>query len=186
MLRLIQRWLQSFLEREVLDTQDGFRKGGGAFDQIANLRWIIRKMREQQKEYYLCFIEYTKAFDYMDHEKLWKAFKEMEMPTHLIVLIKNLYSNQQETVKTEHRKTNWFNIDKGVRQECILSPFLFNFYAEYIMRKAGMNEITAGIKIGGRTIKSLRYADDTTLLADTVCDLKRLLIKVKAESASQA
>ena len=149
MLKIIQRRLQPFLERELPDTQAGFRKGRGTHDQIANLRWIIEKVRERQKRFYLCFSDYSKAFDCVDHAKLWSVLTNIGIPTHLIVLIKNLYSKQQATVKTEYGKTNWLNIGKGVRQGCILSPYLFNLYAEHIMRKVDIDETTAGIKIGG-------------------------------------
>ena len=112
------------------DTRASFRTGRGTRDQIANLRGIVGKAREYQKEFYLYFIDYSKAFDCVDHQKLWNVLKEMRVPTHLIVLIKNLYTNQPASVKTEYEKTNWFNIDKGVRQGCILSPYLFNLYAD--------------------------------------------------------
>ncbi|CAF1561825.1 unnamed protein product, partial [Adineta steineri] len=131
-------------------TQAGFRKGRGTRDQIANLRWVMEKAREYQKEFYLCFIDYSKAFDCVDHEKLWGVLMEMGVPKHLIILMKNLYTNQQASVKTEYGNTNWFNVGKGVRQGCILSPYLFNLYAEYIMRKAGTDKAAGGIKIGGR------------------------------------
>ncbi|CAF1342757.1 unnamed protein product [Rotaria magnacalcarata] len=114
MLKIIQRRLQTFLERELPDTQAGFRKGRGTRDQIANLRWIIEKAREHQKNFYLCFLDYSKAFDCVDHTKLWSVLTKMGIPTHLIVLIKNLYSNPQATVKTEYGNTNWFNIVNGV------------------------------------------------------------------------
>ena len=182
MLKIIQRRLQPFLEREMADTQAGFRTGRGTRDQIANLRWILEKTREFQKEFYICFIDYSKAFDCVNHEKLWNILMEMGVPSHLIILIRNLYTEQQASVRTEHGKTKWFNIGKGVRQGCILSPYLFNLYTEYIMRKTGIDETTAGIKIGGRNINNLRYADDTTLLAETADDLKHLLTKVKTES----
>jgi hypothetical protein len=166
------------------DTQAGFQKGRRTRDQIASLRWIMEKAREYQKEFYLCFIDYSKAFDCVDHKKLWFVIKEMGVTTHVIVFMKNLYTNQQASVKTEYGNTNWFNIGKGVRQGCILSPYLFNLYAEYIMRKASIDEAAARIKIGGRNINILRYADDTTLLAETADDLKYLLQKVKEESAA--
>ncbi|CAF1550752.1 unnamed protein product [Rotaria magnacalcarata] len=184
MLKIIQRRLEPFLEREMPVTQAGFRKGSGTRDQIANLRWLMEKAREYQKEFYLCFIDYSKAFDCVDHEKLWSVLLEMGVPKHLIILMKNLYTNQQATVKTDYGNTNWFNIGKGVRQGCILSPYLFNLYAEHIMRKAGIEEAAGGIKIGGRNINNLRYADDTTIMAETADDLQYLLRKVKEESAA--
>jgi exonuclease III len=184
MLKIIQRRLEPFLEREMPVTQAGFRKGRGTRDQIANLRWLMEKAREYQKEFYLCFIDYSKAFDCVDHEKLWSVLLEMGVPKHLIILMKNLYTDQQASVKTDYGNTNWFNIGKGVRQGCILSPYLFNLYAEHIMRKAGIDEAAGGIKIGGRNINNLRYADDTTILAETADDLQCLLRKVKEESAA--
>ena len=128
-----------------------------------SIRWIIKKAREFQKNIYLCFIDYAKAFDCVDHNKLWKSLKEMGIPDHLTGLFRNLYAGQEATVRTGHGVTDWFQIRKGVRQGCILSPCLFNFYAEYIIRNAGLEETQAGIKIAGRNINNLRYADDTTL-----------------------
>ena len=119
---------------------------------------------EFQKNIYFCFIDYAKAFDYVDHNKLWKILKEMGIPEHLTCLLRNLYAGQEATVRTGHGTTDWFQIGKGVCQGCILSPCLFNFYAEYIMRNAGLEEAQAGIKIAGRNINNLRYADDTTLM----------------------
>ena len=130
----------------------------------------------------LCFIDYAKAFDCVDHNKLWKILEEMEIPDHLTCLLGNLYVGQETTVKTGHGTTDWFQIEKGVHQGCILSPCLFNFYAEYIMRNAGLDKAQAGIKIAGRTINNLRYADDTTLMAKSEEELKSLLMKVKVES----
>ena len=115
---------------------------------------------------YFCFIDYAKASDYVDHNKLWKILKEMGIPDHLTCLLRKLYAGQEATVRTEHGTTDWFQIGKGVRQGCILSPCLFNLYAEYIMRNAGLEETQAGIKIAGRNINNLRYADDTTLMAE--------------------
>ena len=132
-------------------------------DQIANIRWIIEKATEFQKNIYFCFIDYAKAFDYVDHNKLWKILKEMGIPDHLTCLLKNLYAGQEATVRTGHGTTDWFQIGKGVHQGCTLSPYLFNLYAEYIMRNAGLEEAQAGIKIAGRNINNFRYADDTTL-----------------------
>ena len=120
--------------------------------------------------------------EYVDHNKLWKILKEMGIPDHLICLLRNLYAGQEATVRTGHGKTDWFQIGKGVHQGRILSPCLFNLYAEYIMRNAGLEETQAGIKIAGRNISNLRYADDSTLMAETEEELKSLLMKVKEES----
>ena len=133
----------------VPDVQAGFRKGRGTRDQIANICWIIKKAREFQKKIYFCFIDYAKDFDCVDHKKLWKILKEMGIPDHLTFLLRNLYAGQEETVRTGHGRTDWFQIGKVVRQGCILSPYLFNLYAEYIMRNAGLEEAQAGIKIAG-------------------------------------
>ena len=156
--------MSKHVKRFVKDVQAGFRKGRGARDQIANIPWIIEKARQFQKNIYRCFTDYTKAFDHVDHNKLWKILKEVGIPDHLTFLVKNLYGGQA-TVRTGHGTTNWFQIGKGVHQGCILSPCLFNFYAEYIMRNAGLGETQAGIKTVGRNINNLRYADDTTLMA---------------------
>ena len=143
---------------------------------------IFEKPREFQKNIYFCFIDYAKAFDCVDHHKLWEILQEMERPDHLTFLLRNLYSGQEATVITAHGTTDWFQIGKGVRQGCILSPCLFNFYAEYIMRNVGLDEAQAGIKIAGRNINNLRYADDTTLMAESEEELKSLFMKVKEES----
>ena len=126
----------------------------------------IKKAREFQKNIYFCFIDYAKAFDCVDHNKLRKVLKEMGIADHQTCLLRNLYAGQEATVRTGHGTTDWFQIGKGVHQGCILSPCLFNFYAEYIMRNAGLEEAQAGIKIAGRNINNLRYADDTTLMAE--------------------
>ena len=140
-----------------------------------------KKAKGFQKNNYFCFIDYAKAFDCVDHNKLWKILKEMGIPDHLTSLLRNLYAGQEATVRTGHGTTHWFQIGKGVHQGCILSPCLFNFYAEYIMRNTGLEEAQAGIKIGRRNINNLRYADDTTLMAGNK-ELKSLLMKVKNES----
>ena len=140
MLKILQARLQQSMNREFPDVQAGFRKGRGARDQIANICWIIKKAREFQKNIYFCFIDYAKAFDCVNHKKLWKILQEMEIPDHLTCLLKNLYIGQETTVRTGHGRTDWFQIGKGVHQGCILSPCLFNFYAEYIMGNAGPNE----------------------------------------------
>ena len=178
MLKILQARLQQYMNHELPDVQAGFRKGRGTRDQIANIRWIMEKAREFQKNIYFCFIDYAKAFDCVDHNKLWKILKEMGIPG----LLRNLYAGQEATVRTGHGTTDWFQIGKGVRQGCILSPCLFNFYAGYIMRNAGLKETQAGINIAGRNINSLRYADDTTLMAESEEELKCLLMKVKVES----
>src|SRR5574337_1195461 len=141
-----------------------------------------KKARELQKNIYFCFIEYAKAFDCVDHNKLWKILKEMGIPDHLICLLRNLYAGQDTTVRTGHGTTDWFRIGKGVRQGCILSHCLFNLYAEYIMRNAGLEETQAGIKTAGRNLNNLTYADDSTLKAESEEELKSLLMKVKEES----
>ena len=142
----------------------------------------IEKAREFQKNIYFCFIDYAKAFDYVDHNKLWEILKEVGIQDHLTCLLRNLYAGQEATVRTGHGTTDWFQIGKGVCQGCILSPCLFNLYAEYIMRNAGLEEAQAGIKIAGRNINHLRYADDTILIAESEEELKSLLMKMKEES----
>ena len=141
----------------------------------------MEKAREFQKNIYFCFIDYAKAFDCVDHNKLWKILKEMGIQDHLTWLLRNLHAGQEATVRTGHGTTDWFQIGKGVCEGCILSPCLFNFYAEYIMRNAGLEETQAGIKIAGRNISNLRYADDTTLMAESKEELKSLLMKVRGE-----
>ena len=157
--------LQQYMNCELPYVQAGFRKGRGARDQIANIHWIIEKAREFQKNICFCFSDYAKAFDCVDHNKLWKIMKYMRIPDHLTCLLRNLYAGQEATVRTGHGTTDWFQIWKGVHQGCILSSYLFNLYEEYIMRNAGLEETQAGIKIAGRNINNLRYADDTTLMA---------------------
>ena len=142
------------MNHEFPDVQAGFRKGRGTRDQIANIRWIMEKARKLQKNIYFCFIDYAKAFDCVDHNKLWKILQEMGIPTPLTCLLRNLYAGQEATVITGHGKTDWFQIGKGVCQGCILSPCLFNLYAEYIMRIAGLEEAQAGIKIAGTNINN--------------------------------
>ena len=123
------------MNHELSDVQAGLRKGRGTRDRIASIRWIIEKAREFQKNINFCFINNAKAFDCVDHNKLWEILKEMGIPDHLTYLLRNLYAGQEETSRTVHGTTNWFKIGKGVRQGCILSPSLFNLYAEYIMQK---------------------------------------------------
>ena len=167
---------------ELPDVQAGSRKGRGTRGQIANIFWIISKARDFQINIYFCFIEYAKAFDCVDHNKLWKILIEMGIPDHFTCLLRNLYADQEATVRTGQGTTNWLQIGKGVHQGCILSPCLFNLHAEYIMRNAGLDEAQAGTNIARRNINNLRYADDTTLMAESEEELKRLLVKMKEES----
>ena len=154
MLKILQARLEQYVNRELPDVQAGFRKGRGTRDQITNICWIIEKEREFQKNIYFCFMDYAKDFDCVDHNKLWKILKEMGIPDHLTCLLRNLYADQEATVRTGHGTKDWLQIGKGVRQVCILSPCLFNLYAEYILRNAGLEEPQAGIKIDGRNVKT--------------------------------
>ena len=167
MLKILQARIQPYLNCELPDFQADFRKVRGTRDQIANICWIIKKAREFQKNIYFCFIDHAKAFNCVDHHKLWKILKEIGIPDHLTYLLRNLYPGQEARVRTGHETTDWFQIGKGVPQGCILSPYLYNFYAEYILRNAGLEEAQAGIKIGGRNINNLKYANDNTLMAES-------------------
>ena len=140
MFKILQVRLQWYMNHELPDVQAHFRKGRGTRDQIANIHWIIKKAREFQKNIYFCFIDFAKAFDCVDHNKLWKILKEMGMPDHLTCPLRNLYAGQEATVTTGHGTTDWFQTGKGVHQGYILSLCLFNLYAEYIMRNAGLDE----------------------------------------------
>ena len=182
MFKILRFSLQWYVNHELPGVQAGFRKGRGTRDQIANNRWTIEKAREFQKNIYFCFIDYAKAFDCVDHNKLWKILQAMGIPDHLTCLLRNLYAGQEATVRTGHGTTDWFQIGKRVHQGCILLPCLFNLYAEYIMRNAGLDEAQAGIKIAKRNVNNLRYADDTTFMAKSEEELKNLLMKVKEES----
>ena len=135
-----------------------------------------KKQESSRKNIYFCFINYAKAFDWVDNHKLWKILQEMGIPDHLTCLLRNLYAGQEATVRTAHGTTDWFQIGKGVSQGFILSPCLFNLYAEYIMRNTGLEEAQAGIRIAGRNTNNLRYADDSTLMAENEEELKSLLI----------
>ena len=164
MLKILQARLRQYVNLELPDVQARFRKGRGTRDQIANIHWIIEKA-EFQKNF--CFIDYAKAFDCVDHDKLWKILKEVGTPDHLTCLLRNLYAGQEATIRTGHGTADWFQIGKGMCQGCILSLCLFNLFAEYIMGNAGLDEAQAGIKIAGRNINNLRYADDTTLMTES-------------------
>ena len=182
MLKILQARLQQYVNSELSDVEAGFRKSRRTRDQIANIHCIIEKAREFQENIYFCCIDYANAFDCVDHKKLWEILKEMGIPDNLTRLLRNLYAGQEATVRTGHRTIDWFQIGKGVRQGCMLSPYLFNLYAEYIMINAGLEEAQAGIKIAERNINNLRYADDTTLMAESEEELKSLLMKVKDDS----
>ena len=146
MLKILQARLQQYVNWELPDVPAGFRKGRGTREHIANIHWIIKKAKELQKNIYFCFIDYTKAFDCVDHDRLWKILQEMGMPDHLSCLLRNPYGGEEATVRTGHGATYRFQIGKGVCQGCILSPCLFNLYAEYIMKNAGLDKAQAGIK----------------------------------------
>ena len=167
-LKILQARLQQYMNHDLPDVQAGFRKGRGARDQIANIRWIIEKAIEYQKNICFCLIDHAKAFDCVDHNKLWKILQEMGILDHLTCLFRNLYAGQERTARNGHGTTDWFQIGQGECQDYILSPCLFNFYAEYIMRHAGLDEAQDGIKIAGRNINNLRYAYDTTLMGKKV------------------
>ena len=167
---------------ELTDVQTGFRKGRRTRDQIANICWIMQKAREFQKNIYFCFIDYAKAFDFVDHNRLWEILKELGIADHLTCLLRKLHAGQETIVRTRHGTTDWLQIRKGVCQGCILSPSLFNLYAKYIMRNAELEEAQAGIKIARRNINNLRYEDGTTLKAESEEELKSFLMKVKEES----
>src|SRR5574337_721493 len=160
MLKILQARLQQYVNHEHPDVEAGFRKGRGIRDQIANVYWIIEKAREFQKNISFCFIDYAKAFDCVDHNKLWKILKEMGIPDHLTCLLRKLYAGQEATVRTGHGTTDCLQVGKRVHQGCILSLGLCNLHAEYIMQNAGLDEAQAGIKIAGRNINKLRYAED--------------------------
>ena len=183
MLKILQASLQQYINHELPEVPAGFRKSRGTRDQIANICWIIEKAREFKRSIYCCFTDYAKAFDCVDHHKLWKILKEMGIPDNKKTgLLRNLCAGQKATVGTGHGTTDWFQIGKEVHQGYRLSPFLFNLYAEYIMRNIGLEEAQAEIKIAGRNINNLRYADDTTLMAESKEELKSHLMKVKEES----
>ena len=158
MLKILQLRLQQYTNQELSDVQVGFRKGRGTRDQIANIFWITEKQENSRKT-----STSTKAFDCMDQNKLWKILKEMGIPDHLTCLLRNLYAGQEATVRNGHGTTDWFQIGKGVHQGCILSPCLFNLYAEYTMQIAGLDETQARIKIARRNINNLRYAETPPL-----------------------
>ena len=161
MLKILQARLQQYMNHERPDVQAGFRESRGTRDQIANICWIIEKAKEFQKNIYFSFIDYAKTSYCVDHNNLWKILQEMGIPDQLTWFLRNLYAGQETTVRTGHGTTDWFQIGKGACQGCILSPCLFNLYAEYIMRNTGLDEAQAEIKIARRNVNNLRYTDDT-------------------------
>ena len=166
---------------ELPDVQAKFRNGRGTIDQSSKIHWIIEKVGEFQRNIYFCFIDYVKTFDCVGHSKLWKTLKETGIADDLTCFLRNLYAGQEATVKTKHGTIDWFPIGKRACQGCILSPCLFNLCTEYIMWNAGLDEAQTGLKIAKGNINNLRYADDTTLMAEREEELKSLLIKVKEE-----
>ena len=180
MVKILQAWLQHYVNRELLDVKTGVGKGGGTRDKIAKICWIMGKQGNSRKSIYFCFTDYAEPFVWVTTN--WKILKEMGTPDHLTYLLRYLFAGQEATVRTRHGTMDWFQTGKGVHQGCVLSPCLFNLYAEYIMRNAGLDEAQAGIKIARRNINNLRYADDTTLMAESEEELKSLLTKVKEES----
>ena len=164
MLKILQARLQQYVNRELM-FKLVLEKAEEPEIKLPTSSGSSKKQESSRKNIYFCFIDYAKAFDCVDHNKLWKILQEMGMPDHLTCLLRNLYAGQEATVRAGHRTTDCFQIGKGVHQGCILSPCLFNFYAEYIMRNTGLEEAEAGIKIARRNINNLRYADDTTLMA---------------------
>ena len=155
------------MNQELPDVQAGFRKGRRTRDQTANTCWIIKKAREFQKNIYLCFTDYAKAFDCVDHNNLWKIFQKVGIPDHLTCLPRNLSVGQEATVRILYGTTNWFRIERGVWQGCLLSPCLFNLYAEHIMKTAGLNELQVGIKFARRNINNFRHVDDATVMTES-------------------
>ena len=185
MFKNLQARLQQYVNNELTDVQAGLRKARGTRDQIANIHWIIEKAREfklKKQENYIFLLYWLCQSLCVDHNKLWEILKELGIADHLNCLLRNLYAGQEATVRTGQGISSWFQIGKGVRQGCILSPCLFNLYAEYIMRNVGLDEAQAGIKIARGNISNFRYVVDTTLMTESEEKLKSLLMKVKEEN----
>ena len=185
-LKILQARLQQYVNWELPDVPAGFRKGRVVRDQIANIRWVIEKARDFQKNIYFCFIDYDKTFVWSTTNQLWKILKEMGIPDHLTCLLRNLYAGQEKIARTRHRTMDWFKIGKEVCQGCILSFCLFNVHAECIIQNAGLDESQAEVTTARRNINNFRYADDTTLMAESEEELKSLLMRVKEESEKLA
>ena len=160
MLKILQARLPQYVNCELPYSQAGFRKGRGIRDQVTNSRWITDKARDFQKNIYFCFVDYAKAFDYVDHNKLWKIHKELGIPDHLTCLLRNLYAGQEATVRTRHGTIDWFQIGKAVHQGCILSPCLFNFYADYIMRNFRLSEA----QLESRLLREISITSDMQMI----------------------
>ena len=173
MLKILQARLQQYVNWEIPDVQAGFQRGRGIRDQIASIHGIMEKARKFQKNIYFWFIDYTKDFDWVDHNKLWEI-QEMGKWDHLTCLLRNLYAGQEATVRTENETVDWFKIGKS-----LYIVTMFNLYAEFITQNARLDVSQAGIKISGRNINNLRYADDTILMAESEGALKSLLMRVK-------
>jgi hypothetical protein len=181
MLKIILNRMKGKLEQEISITQAGFREGRGTRDHIVNIRNIIEKCKTHKLSLYMCFIDYSKAFDCVSHNEMWETMLRMGFPKHLIDLVSKLYEDQESAVRTSNGNTDWFKIERGVRQGCILSPSFFNVYAEEIMREA-LEGFSGGVKFGGSLVTNLRYADDTTLICSSKEELMDLLRKVKVAS----
>jgi len=177
LLKVILNRIQKKTEEELPDEQAGFRPNRGTRDQITNLRVLMAKMKEHNQPLYMCFIDFQKAFDSVQHERLWWAMLDMGFPPHLVQLLSNLYRSQKASVRIAGVISEWFSIQKGVRQGCILSPYLFNIVSETVMRKA-LEDYQGGVIIGGRRITNLRYADDIILLASSVAELQDLVDRI--------
>ena len=178
MLIILVERVKSYLDSEIVPGQAGFRTGLGTRDQLFNMCLIMEKMREANIPLFICFIDYSKAFDCINYNKLWSAMNKIGRPAHLIALFENLYDSQSPSIHTPAGETEYFCNGKGVRQGCILSPHLFNIYTEIIMRLAITEE--HNVKIGGKTISNLRYADDTALLATTENKLHIILVSCRS------
>ena len=181
MLKILRARLQQYVNRNFQMFNLVLEKADEPEIKLPTSAELLEKQESSRNTSISALLAYVKAFDCVDHNKLWKILKEMGIPDHLTCLLRNLYAGQEATVRTGHGTTGWFQVGKGVRQGCILSPCLFNLYVEYIMRNTGLEEVQAGIKIAGRNINNLRYADDTTLMAESD-ELKSLFMKVKEES----
>ena len=182
MLKILQTRLQQYMNRKFQMFKLDLEKAEESEIKLPTSSGSSKKQESSKKNIYFCFIDYAKAFDSMYHNTLWKILKEMGIPDHLTCLLRNLYAGQQATVRTGYGTTDWLQVGKGVHQGCILSLGFFNLYAEYIMRNAGLDEAQSEIKIAGRNLNNLRYADDTTLTAESKEELNSLLMKVKEES----